>query len=110
MGLFDGLLGGVVAAEVTHLVTAFIEQHGGVQGLVAQFEKQGMGSTIQSWIGTGPNQPITAEDLEKVIGSDVITQFATRFGMNPQEILQKVAQALPEAVDKLTPSGVIPKV
>ena len=109
MGLLDGLLGGVVGAEVTNLVSGFIEHHGGVQGLVSQFEQQGMGPTIQSWIGTGPNQAITAEQLQKVIGSDALTQLAGKFGINPQDMLQKVAQALPAAVDKLTPDGVIPK-
>ena len=109
MGLLDGLLGGVVGAEVTNLVSGFIEHHGGVQGLVSQFEQQGMGPTIQSWIGTGPNQAISAEQLQKVIGSDALTQLAAKFGINPQDMLQKVAQALPAAVDKLTPDGVIPK-
>lgn len=109
MGLLDGLLGGIVGAEMTTLVSGFIEHHGGVQGLVHQFEQQGMGATVQSWIGDGANQPITAEQLQKVIGSDTIAQLAGKFGINPQEMLEKVAQALPAAVDKLTPNGVIPK-
>jgi len=109
MGLLDGLLGGVVGAEVTHLVSAYIEHHGGVQGLVGQFEQQGLGPTIQSWIGNGPNQAITAEQLQKVISSDALVQLAAKFGINPQDLLQKIAQALPAAVDKLTPDGVIPK-
>jgi uncharacterized protein YidB (DUF937 family) len=109
MGLLDGLLGGIVGAEVTNLVSGFIEHHGGVQGLVSQFEQQGMGNVVQSWIGTGPNQPISAEQLQKVIGSDAVTQLAAKFGINPQDLLQKVAQALPQAVDKLTPDGVVPK-
>ena len=109
MGLLDGLLGGVVGAGVTNLVAGFIDHHGGVQGLVTQFEQQGMGGMVQSWIGTGPNQAISAEQLQKVIGSDAVTQLAAKFGVNPQELLQKVAEALPGAVDKLTPGGVIPK-
>jgi uncharacterized protein YidB (DUF937 family) len=108
MGLLDGLLGGVVGAEVTNLVSGFIEHHGGVQGLVSQFEAQGMGPTIQSWIGTGPNQAISAEQLQKVIGSDAVVRLAGKFGINPQELLEKIAQSLPAAVDKLTPGGVIP--
>jgi len=109
MGLLDGFLGGVVGAEVTSLVSGFIEHHGGVQGLVSQFEQQGLGPTIQSWIGAGPNQAISVEQLQKVIGNDALIQLAGRFGINPQDLLQKVAQALPAAVDKLTPDGVIPK-
>jgi uncharacterized protein YidB (DUF937 family) len=109
MGLFDGLLGGVVGAEVTNLVTGVIQSHGGVQGLVAQFEKQGLGGVVGSWVGTGANQPISADQLHQVLGSDMVTQMAQKFGLNPQDLLQKLAANLPQAVDKLTPGGVVSK-
>jgi len=109
MGLFDGLLGGVVGAEVTNLITGVIQSHGGVQGLVAQFEKQGLGGVVGSWVGNGANQPISADQLHQVLGSDMVTQMAQKFGLNPQDLLQKLATHLAEAVDKMTPGGVIPK-
>jgi len=108
MGLFDGLVGGIVGAEINHIVAGVIERHGGVQGLVSQFEQQGMGAVVQSWVGNGAKQPITAEQLQQVLGSDAVTQLAAKFGIHPQELLQHVAQALPQAVDKLTPDGVVP--
>jgi uncharacterized protein YidB (DUF937 family) len=108
MGLLDGVIGGIVGAGVGNVVAGVIEHHGGVQGLLTQFEQQGLGGVMQSWIGNGPNQAITAEQLQKVLGSDAITQLAGRFGINSQELLQKVAAALPQAVDKLTPGGVVP--
>ena len=108
MGLLDGLLGGIVGAEVNNLVAGVIEHHGGVQGLVSQFEQQGLGGVIQSWIGTGPNQAISAQQLQQVLGSDAITQLAQKFGINSQDLLQKVAQALPQVVDKMTPNGTLP--
>ena len=109
MGLFDGLLGGVVGAEVTNLITGVIQSHGGVQGLVAQFEKQGLGGVVGSWVGNGANQPISADQLHQVLGSDMVTQMAQKFGLNPQDLLQKLAANLPQAVDKLTPGGVVSK-
>ena len=108
MGLLDGLLGGVVGAEVSNIVSGVIAHHGGVQGLLAQFEQQGMGNVMQSWIGNGPNQAISADQLQKVLGNDALVQLAGKFGINPQDLLQKVAAALPQAVDKLTPDGVVP--
>lgn len=108
MGLFDGLLGGVIGAELTNVVSGVIQTHGGVQGLVAQFEKQGLGGVMQSWIGEGANLPISAEQLHQVLGSDTVTQLAQKFGLNPQELLQKLSTALPQAVDKMTPGGVVP--
>lgn len=109
MGLLDGILGGVVGAEVTNLVSGVIQSHGGVQGLVAQFEKQGLGGVVQSWVGPGANQAISTDQLHQALGSDVVTNMAQKFGLNPQDLLQKLATALPQAVDKLTPGGVIPK-
>lgn len=53
MGLLDGLVGGAVGAGMVTAVNGLIEKHGGLQGIVAQFQKQGLGPTIQSWIGTG---------------------------------------------------------
>jgi len=34
--------------------------------------------------------------------------LAAKFGINPQDLLQKVSQALPQVVDKMTPGGVVP--
>jgi hypothetical protein len=63
MGMFDGLLGGVVGAEMATVVNGLIEKHGGIQGIVAQLEQQGLGGTVRSWVGTGANLPITADQI-----------------------------------------------
>jgi uncharacterized protein YidB (DUF937 family) len=109
MGLLDGVLGGVLGAEMTSMVTSAIERHGGLPGLVSQFEQQGLGGVVHSWIGTGPNQSITAEKLQQLLGSTTVQQLAAKFGINPQVLLQQLSQALPQAVDKMTPAGVVPK-
>ena len=108
MGLLDVLLGGAVGAEMVTVVNSFIQQHGGIQGMVAQFEKQGLGPTVQSWIGNGPNQPISPDQVHQVFGSGMITQMAAKAGMNPQDLAQKLSQILPGAIDKLTPEGRVP--
>jgi len=109
MGLLDGILGGVVGAGAASLVSGLIERHGGVSGLVAQFEQQGLGGIVQSWVGTGANQPISPGQLQQVLGSDTVSHLAEKFGINQQDLLQKLAQALPQAIDKVTPGGVVPK-
>jgi uncharacterized protein YidB (DUF937 family) len=108
MGLFDGVLGGIVGAEMVTVVNGLIEKHGGVQGIVSQLEQQGLGPTVQSWVGNGANQPISPQQVHQAFGADTIQQLAARTGLNPQELLQKLAQALPQAVDKLTPGGSVP--
>jgi uncharacterized protein YidB (DUF937 family) len=109
MGLLDGVLGGVVGAEMASMVSGAIERHGGLPGLVSQFEQQGLGAVVHSWVGTGPNLPISADQLHQVLGSAAVTQMAAKFGINPQDLLQKLTQVLPQAVDKMTPAGVVPQ-
>ena len=108
MSLLDGILGGAVGGEMATVVNSFIQQHGGLQGMVTQFEKQGLGPTVQSWIGNGPNQPISADQVHQVFGSGVIAQMAAKAGMNPQDLAAKISQVLPAAIDKLTPEGRVP--
>jgi len=108
MGLLDGVLGGIVGAGVSAMVNTVIQQHGGLSGLVAQFERNGLGGIAQSWVGTGANLPISTDQLHQVLGSDAVTQIAGKLGLNPQDLLQKLAQALPQAVDGMTPGGVVP--
>ena len=109
MGFLDGLLGGVVGAEMVTAVNGLIEKHGGIQGIISQLEQQGLGGTVRSWVGTGANQPITPDQIHQAFGSDTIKQIASRVGMTPEDLAAKLSQILPQAVDKLTPGGVLPK-
>ena len=109
MGMFDGMLGGVVGAAMVGVVNHVLEQNGGVQGIVNQFEKQGLGTTVRSWVGTGANQPISADQLHQVLGSGAVQELAAKAGLSVPELTAKLSQLLPQAIDKLTPGGVIPK-
>ncbi len=108
MGLFDGILGGVIGAEMATVVNGLIQQHGGVQGIVNQLESKGLGNTVRSWVATGPNQPVSADQLHAAIGPDAMTQLAAKLGITPQELSSKLAQVLPQSIDTLTPNGVVP--
>ena len=63
MGMFDGILGGVIGAGATTLLNSFIEKQGGLQNVVSQFQKNGFGDTMKSWISQGQNLPITADQI-----------------------------------------------
>ena len=108
--MFDGLLGGIVGAGMVSVVNSIIERHGGLQGVVSEFEKNGLGATVKSWVGTGPNQPISADEVHKALGPDLLQQLSDKSGLSVQDLAQRLARVLPEAVDKLTPDGAIPKV
>ena len=109
MGMFDGLLGGIVGAGMVTAVSGIIEKHGGLQGVLSEFERSGLGGTVKSWVGTGPNQPISPADLQRTLGPDLLQQLAAKSGMSVQDLSEKLAQVLPQAVDRMTPDGTIPK-
>ena len=109
MGMFDGLLGGLVGAGMVSVLNNIVEQHGGLQGVVNEFEKNGLGATVKSWVGTGPNQSISPDQVQQVLGPDLLQQLSQKSGLSVQDLTQKLTQVLPQAVDKATPDGAIPK-
>ena len=66
MGLLDGVIGGFIGGELASVVNKFIAQQGGLSGLASKFEEGGLGATMQSWVGTGPNAAISGDQLHGV--------------------------------------------
>jgi uncharacterized protein YidB (DUF937 family) len=80
----------------------------GLTAILQQLESKGLGQVVQSWVGTGPNQPISSEQIEKAIGSEQIQQLAAHVGVSPDVIRSHLAEILPKIVDRLTPDGKLP--
>ena len=111
MGLLDNLMGAVTGqggeGDLAHLVQS-LGATGGVSGLVDAFQKGGLGAVAQSWVDQGANLPISAEQIQAVLGSGVVGQFAEKLGVDPQVGAAKLAELIPGLVDKLTPGGQLP--
>jgi uncharacterized protein YidB (DUF937 family) len=82
---------------------------GGLPGLLQSFHEKGLGDVFSSWVGTGQNLPISAEQIQSVLGSDQVKQLAAKAGISPDLAGSSLAQLLPTLVDKLTPNGQIPQ-
>jgi uncharacterized protein YidB (DUF937 family) len=115
MGLLDSLLGSVLGGDKSNVLAKlagdFISNHSsgsGLAGLVQQFQQKGFGDIVSSWVGTGQNQAISAEQIQQALGSEQIQQFAQQAGMQSSEVSSALAQLLPQVVDKLTPNGQLP--
>jgi uncharacterized protein YidB (DUF937 family) len=124
MGLLDSIVGQVSGAlagaapgagdvhpglmdVVSTLLTN--SQSGGVQGLIAQFEQQGLGHVVQSWIGTGENLAITPDQVQAVLGEPHIQAVAQKLGLSTADVTNQLAGLLPHAVDSVTPDGAVPQ-
>ena len=81
---------------------------GGLGGLLDKLRDAGHGNVADSWVGTGQNQSINANDLGTALGPQVIHEIAQRTGLDEQELLKQLSTALPGIVDKLTPNGQVP--
>jgi uncharacterized protein YidB (DUF937 family) len=103
-----GILGGAIGAEALSLVKDYFDKHGGVDGVVAELEKTGFGQQVKSWIGTGSNLPMSADDIKKALGSEKLKDIAASTGIPVDKAAEYLAQHLPTAVDKATPDGNLP--
>ena len=83
-------------------------QFGGLQGLIQQFQRAGLESHMNSWISTGPNLPISPEQLTQVLGAGPMQQMAQQAGIDPQTLSSHLSQLLPQMVDRVTPNGTAP--
>jgi len=81
---------------------------GGLGGLMSQFQQGGLGHIAQSWVGNGPNQPVSPEQLHGVLGADQVQSMASQAGMQPNDFLSQLSQHLPDAVHGMTPNGRLP--
>lgn len=117
MGTFDALAGQVLGSlgsgagsqhegMVTHLVEMLGGgQGGGLGGLMQQFQAQGLGEAASSWVSTGQNMPVSAQQIQSVLGSGMVQQLAGKLGLSPDVISSQLATVLPVVVDKMTPNG-----
>jgi uncharacterized protein YidB (DUF937 family) len=81
---------------------------GGLGDLLKQFQGAGKGDVVNSWVGSGQNQPIAPSDLSKVLTPEQLDFLATRTGLSHEELLAGLSEQLPKAVDHLTPDGRLP--
>jgi uncharacterized protein YidB (DUF937 family) len=113
MGLFDSILSAVSgkseasgeAAPLIGILSGLLAQSGGLQGLANKFSQSGQGNAFSSWVGTGENQPVSSDQIQKALGSDQISALAARMGVDPALASSFLAEYLPKIVDKLTPEG-----
>ena len=73
-----------------------------------QFRKSGAGSKVDSWVRQGPNEPIQTQEVEAAIDDETLYSLSQQTGLSREELIARITQALPEAVDKMTPNGEMP--
>ncbi len=72
---------------------------------MSKFSQGGLGDVFSSWVGMGDNKTISADQIQKVVGSQQIQGLAAKLGVDPAKASAFLAEYLPKVVDKLTPTG-----
>ena len=76
--------------------------------LLRQFQQNGFGDIIKSWIGTGRNEAISPTQLRQAIGQDTVNDLSRQTGAPQDDLLSQLSKYLPGVIDKLTPDGQLP--
>lgn len=113
MSFFESLK--AVAAQAVELVQnnpqvvsgiqKIVEENGGVSGIVQKFKDKGFADAASSWIGTGENVNIGANDVMKVLGNESIQELAKKVGLDSEATAGLIGNLLPVVIDKLSPDG-----
>ena len=118
MGLFDEVVAMAAGAaqqpgQHATALSAILDyvnspQVGGLAGLQVKFQQSGLGNIMSSWIGSGQNLPISADQLQGVLHSGALQQAAQQAGIDPTHLTGMMSTLLPQLVDKLSPHGQLP--
>jgi len=96
---------------VTPMSAALQELLGGGRGslpeLADRFSAAGLAEIMASWIGNGPNLPISTADLRRVLGEERVEDLATLAGLDSERFLIHLTRVLPYAVHHMTPEGTL---
>jgi uncharacterized protein YidB (DUF937 family) len=105
-----GMLGQLESAVVPVVLSEVLGNggQGGLNAIVAKLQQAGLGDQVKSWLGNGQNLPITADQLQQVLGSDTVKRLAARFNIPIDQIGPVLAQVLPAVVDHASPDGKLP--
>jgi len=105
-----GALLGPKAGQLINLVVSRLledPQTGGLGGLLKSFQDKGYGDQAASWVSTGQNQSVSADQIQDVLGG-LVQQVSQALGISPQKASASLAELLPNLIDKLTPDGQVP--
>jgi len=118
MGIFDDFAKQIAKAaqsfadganpDLAAALLDLVKERGGLDALVRRFQEAGLGDVIASWVSTGPNRPISPDDLAKILDPEQLASLSRRAGVAIARVPEALAALLPTFVDRLTPDGELP--
>ena len=121
MGLFDTILGGVMNSGSNQGANPLIQMamqmltkqdengQSGLASIIGKFQQGGLGEIANSWVSTGENQPVSADQISSILGSGKLGELASQFGISTDDVAGGLSKILPDLVNQATPNGEVPQ-
>lgn len=78
---------------------------GGLAKILGGMRTSGLSAQADSWVGTGANDAIGADDVRRIVDPSDLAAVASQLGVDEDEAAEALAQVLPHAVDHVTEDG-----
>jgi uncharacterized protein YidB (DUF937 family) len=85
-----------------------VQQEGGIDALMGKLKDAGLADQVDSWVGTGDNQPVDPAALGQALGPDTVQRLSAGSGIDIGQLLPLLATFLPQIINMLTPKGTVP--
>lgn len=86
-------------------IVSWVMQQGSLTSFIDKFKQNGLSNIVESWLGEGKNLPISAEQVQNVLGIDSIAQLAQKIGLDNPQTSGLLSQYLPDIIKHLSSGG-----
>ncbi len=73
--------------------------------LMSKLKEGGLGGQVESWMGDGDNEPVSAEQLKSALGEEQLAAASEKMGCDADTCAQHLSSALPDLADKFSGGG-----
>jgi uncharacterized protein YidB (DUF937 family) len=99
---------GMLLAMLLPFAMQWVQRNGGIGTVLERFKQKGFDQQANSWVSTGPNAMLRAEEVDEVVGGEELSRLSRQLGVSEREVALGFADILPEMVDQLSPEGQLP--
>ena len=103
-----GMSGTKASSLLGSLLSTIQEQSGGLSGFLDKFRRAGLSDTVSSWLSGGPATAVSADGLQSALGSQTLSNIASRAGIPVATATTALGFVIPRLVQSLAPGGMIP--
>ncbi|MGH6834076.1 MAG: OmpA family protein [Methylocella sp.] len=101
-------LGPKSSSLVEETLDLIARQPGGIGGFLDRFKTAGFAAEVASWVGGTDAVPLSGQEVEETLGSEVISEIADETGVSQRFARTIMAYAIPKIIGQLAQGGAIP--